>query len=52
VNHAALDVEKLGSVYESLLDFPPRVASDGSRRPVFDLVEGAERKTTGFYFAD
>lgn len=50
VNHAALDVEELGSVYESLLDFHPLIAPDGSGWPVFNLVEGSERKTTGSYY--
>lgn len=49
VNYAALDVEELGSVYESLLDYRPDIqARDG--RPIFELVTGAERKTTGSYY--
>lgn len=47
VNYAGLDVEELGSVYESLLDFHPRVALDP---PSFALIEGSERKTTGSYY--
>ena len=47
VNYAALDVEELGSVYESLLDFHPQVRSDERR---FDLVAGSERKQTGSYY--
>jgi hypothetical protein len=50
VNYAALDVEELGSVYESLLDFHPAVESGVSGYPVFDLIEGSERKTTGSYY--
>ena len=50
VNYAALDVEELGSVYESLLDFHPAVDPDGAGRPVFDLIKGSERKTTGSYY--
>src|SRR5262249_19220545 len=50
VNYGALDVEELGSVYESLLDFHPLVTDDEAGRPVFDLVEGSERKTTGSYY--
>jgi hypothetical protein len=50
VNHAALDVEELGSVYESLLDFHPLIASDGVDRPIFDLVAGSVRKATGSYY--
>ena len=44
---AALDVEELGSVYESLLEFHPEVSTN----PVgFDLIAGSERKTTGSYY--
>ena len=50
VNYAALDVEELGSVYESLLDFHPTLDADGAGRPVFALVAGSERKTTGSYY--
>jgi hypothetical protein len=50
VNYSALDVEELGSVYESLLDFHPLITDDEAGRPVFDLVEGSERKTTGSYY--
>lgn len=47
VNYAALDVEELGSVYESLLDFRPVVELD----PInFELKFGKERKTTGSYY--
>src|SRR5581483_3179577 len=47
VNYAALDVEEFGSVYESLLDFHPKV--DVQRRE-FALVTGSERKQTGSYY--
>ena len=47
VNYAALDVEELGSVYESLLDFHPHVDLEQHR---FDLAAGSERKTTGSYY--
>lgn len=50
VNYAALDVEELGSVYESLLEFHPALDTDASGRPVFKLVFGSERKTTGSYY--
>lgn len=50
VNYGALDVEELGSVYESLLEFHPRVEEDGSGRLSFDLFAGSERKTTGSYY--
>ncbi|MBE9242248.1 Eco57I restriction-modification methylase domain-containing protein [Synechocystis salina] len=49
VNYEALDVEELGSVYESLLDFTPQVTvKDGIY--CFDLVTGSDRKTTGSYY--
>ena len=48
VNYAALDVEELGSVYESLLDYRPLVQLDG--QPRFELARGTERKTTGSYY--
>lgn len=47
VNYAALDVEELGSVYESLLDYRPHLTHDPWR---FDLAVGSERKTTGSYY--
>ena len=49
VNYGALDVEELGSVYESLLDFHPQVAE---RQGIyeFQLVTGSDRKTTGSYY--
>ncbi len=51
VNYGALDVEELGSVYESLLDFHPLVAKQTSFQTwEFQLVIGSERKTTGSYY--
>ena len=65
INYAALDVEELGSVYESLLDFQPIfrgteasgewrvVGNEGKGMPspiTFDLVYGMERKSTGSYY--
>lgn len=47
VNYGALDVEELGSVYESLLDYRPVISADATQ---FDLVSGTERKTTGSYY--
>src|SRR5215212_1119106 len=47
VNYGALDVEELGSVYESLLDYRPVIGAGGAS---FDLVTGTERKTTGSYY--
>jgi hypothetical protein len=49
VNFAGLDVEELGSVYESLLDYRPEVKIDGERSK-FALVAGTERKSTGSYY--
>ncbi|URD53493.1 Eco57I restriction-modification methylase domain-containing protein [Chroococcidiopsis sp. CCNUC1] len=49
VNYAALDVEELGSVYESLLDFHPQVLQRHSIYE-FQLVTGSDRKTTGSYY--
>ncbi len=50
INYAALDVEELGSVYESLLEFHPAVHVDYAGRPSFRFVTGSERKTTGSYY--
>ncbi|HEY9609637.1 Eco57I restriction-modification methylase domain-containing protein [Allocoleopsis sp.] len=49
VNYEALDVEELGSVYESLLDFHPQVVQ---RQGIYEfaLVLGSDRKTTGSYY--
>ncbi len=47
VNYGALDVEELGSVYESLLDLRPVI---GPNARSFLLVAGTERKTTGSYY--
>lgn len=49
INYAALDVEELGSVYESLLEFQP-VFSESEVKPTFDLLTGTERKSTGSYY--
>jgi type I restriction-modification system DNA methylase subunit len=48
VNYAALDVEELGSVYESLLDFRPIISIDDGRH--FSLGAGGERRSTGSYY--
>lgn len=50
VNYAALDVEELGSVYESLLDYRPVITTLSNGQRHFDLVTGTERKTTGSYY--
>jgi len=46
VNYSALDVEELGSVYESLLDFQP-VFTEQPEGMIFELRIGSERKSTG-----
>lgn len=50
VNYGALDVEELGSVYESLLDFAPVVERDAEGRLTFGLAPGSERKSTGSFY--
>ena len=50
VNYAALDVEELGSVYDSLLELHAHIDGDRSP-PSFDLVvEGSERRSTGSHY--
>jgi len=49
VNYAALDVEELGSVYESLLDFQPAVEQTPEGL-IFVFRTGTERKSTGSYY--
>ena len=49
VNYAALDVEELGSVYESLIEFHPSIQHQGVSFQ-FDLLPGSERKSTGSYY--
>ncbi|MBG0746758.1 MAG: N-6 DNA methylase [Planktothrix agardhii KL2] len=49
VNYGALDVEELGSVYESLLDFTPQFRQQNGVYE-FVLVIGSDRKTTGSYY--
>lgn len=50
VNYAALDVEELGSVYESLLEFHPQLSEAGTAI-TFDLIEeGGERRSTGSHY--
>lgn len=50
VNYAALGVEELGSVYESLLDYEPTISASGTT-PAFQLIdEGSERRSTGSHY--
>ena len=48
INYASLDVEELGSVYESLLDYRPHIEPDD--QPRFELAWGGERRRTGSYY--
>lgn len=53
VNYAALDVEELGSVYESLLDFEPVIDGASPDQPEmwsFRLTAGGGRKSSGSYY--
>ncbi|MBA2848699.1 N-6 DNA methylase [Thermosulfuriphilus ammonigenes] len=50
INYAALDVEELGSVYESLLDYQPTVTKKEGQVLTFELNPGTERKSTGSYY--
>lgn len=49
VNYSHLDVEELGSVYESLLDYQP-VIQKVNGGLAFELSPGVERKKTGSYY--
>ncbi len=49
INYSALNVEELGGVYESLLDLQP-VFTPEEGRPIFSLIQGTQRKTTGSYY--
>ncbi|MBM4146941.1 MAG: restriction endonuclease [Nitrospira sp.] len=49
INYAHLDVEELGSVYESLLDYHP-ISKDKDGTLTFELAFGTERKSTGSYY--
>jgi hypothetical protein len=58
ISYADLGVEELGSIYESLLDFTPRVTTEtedvhGREIPPHTFFldpRGSERKTTGSYY--
>lgn len=58
ISYADLGVEELGSIYESLLDFTPRVTTapeviEGREIPAYTFIldpRGQERKTTGSYY--
>lgn len=50
INYRSLDVEELGSVYESLLDLHPLIQTDLAGTMAFSYVQATERKTTGSYY--
>ncbi|OQB27229.1 MAG: hypothetical protein BWY10_01522 [Chloroflexi bacterium ADurb.Bin180] len=58
ISYADLGVEELGSIYESLLDYTPRVTSSAENVDGRDVAagsfvldpRGASRKTTGSYY--
>jgi hypothetical protein len=50
VNYAALDVEELGSVYESLLEFHPHLVPPWNALNFDLLLEGRERRSTGSHY--
>ncbi len=60
INYANLAIDELGSVYESLLDYEPKLAiapatlgKRGINRGEFYLDDrGTDRKTTGSYYTD
>jgi len=60
INYANLAIDELGSVYESLLDYEPKLARENftlSKREIkrgeFYLDDrGTDRKTTGSYYTD
>lgn len=50
VNYSALDVEELGSVYESLLELEPFIDRSNLQSPKFDFGSGTQRRLTGSYY--
>jgi len=60
ISYIDIDVEEIGSVYESLLDYEPRVLPEdriiGSERysahRFYLMPRGLERKSTGSYYTD
>lgn len=60
INYLDLDAEEIGSIYESLLDYTPRVLPsameiDGRTIPANEFFldpRGSARKTTGSYYTD
>jgi hypothetical protein len=60
INYANLAIDELGSVYESLLDYEPKLAKESTKvgnrqinRGTFYLDDrGTDRKTSGSYYTD
>jgi hypothetical protein len=60
INYANLAIDELGSVYESLLDYEPKLAQESTvlgnkqiNRGTFYLDDrGSDRKTSGSYYTD
>lgn len=51
VNFREMDTEELGSVYEGLLEFEPRLSTSAGKR--FELIDtSGQRKETGSYYTD
>ena len=50
INYRSLDVEELGSVYESLLDLHPFIQTEAGGKMTFSYIRATERKTTGSYY--
>lgn len=46
INYRDLKVEEIGHIYESLLDYTPRLSAEGN----FYLDAGTDRKSTGSYY--
>jgi hypothetical protein len=60
INYTTLDINALGSVYESLLDYEPKIVKETIERNGTNIPAGSfilddsstERKTTGSYYTD
>ncbi len=52
INYSALDVEELGSVYESLLAYQPSIGPDPLHGLRFRLVPSEARRSSGSHYTD
>ncbi len=60
INYANLAIDELGSVYESLLDYEPKLATENVKLGTREIKRGefyldnrgTDRKTTGSYYTD